>query len=149
MIVGRYDNIRRYEDILPGLDEALKAACAAEDLPVGRYEFPGGYFMIQEGQTKPMEEGTYEVHRKYIDVQVLLKGSEEIAWSDPSGLETVIPYNEERDVSRLQGNKDFHLEITEGMFWAAYPEDAHQAVSHTETQHTYRKLVIKLPVKGE
>ena len=107
MIVGRYDNIRRYEDILPGLDEALKAACAAEDLPVGRYEFPGGYFMIQEGQTKPMEEGTYEVHRKYIDVQVLLKGSEEIAWSDPSGLETVIPYNEERDVSRCRETRIF------------------------------------------
>ena len=133
MIIGKTEHIRRYEEILPCLDEALKATSCAADLPVGRYEFPGGYFMIQEGHTKPMDEGTFEAHRKYIDVQILLAGSEEIAWSDLDGLEEVIPYNEEKDAMRLQGEKNCHMEITAGMFWAAFPEDAHQAVSHTET----------------
>ncbi len=149
MIIGRFANIRRYEDILPHLDEALKAVSAADDLPPGRYEFEGGYFLVQEGMTKPMEEGTFEIHRRYIDVQVILEGSEEIAWSDIEGLETVIAYDEERDMSRLQGQKNCHMEIVQGMFWAAYPEDAHQAISHTNTQRKYRKLVIKLPVEGK
>jgi biofilm protein TabA len=149
MIIDSYNHIQVYRDILPYMDEGIEALKElGDDLqPGSRHEFKHGYFMIQEGDTKPMEEGAYEAHRKYIDVQILLDGEEEIAWSDIKDLETSVPYDEEKDAERLTGPKHHHILISKGMFWAAFPRDAHRPVSHTRHPHHYRKVVMKLPVK--
>lgn len=60
----------------------MEAINHAGNLEVGRYEFDGGYFMVQKGTTRPLEEGTFEAHRRYIDVQIVVEGSEELAWED-------------------------------------------------------------------
>lgn len=94
-----------------------------------------------------MEEGTYEAHRRYIDVQILLKGCEELAWEDIKELTTAVPYNPDKDQERLNGSKEHVILISEGMFYAVFPHDGHKAVSHTNRQHNYVKAVMKLPIK--
>ena len=94
MIIDRVENMEYYESILPGLKNGLKTLRELPSRVVGRYEFEGGFLMIQEGDTKPMDEGTFEAHRKYVDVQIMLEGCEELAWEDRSKLVPVIPYNE-------------------------------------------------------
>ena len=37
-----------------------------------RFEFPGGFLMLQAGDTKPMSEGDFEAHIKYLDIQGVL-----------------------------------------------------------------------------
>ena len=65
MIIDYLENIGTYRPILPGVDAGLKAAAAlGEDPAVGRYEFEGGYFMVQEGETRPVSDGDFEAHRK-------------------------------------------------------------------------------------
>lgn len=147
MIIDKIENITFYESMLPKLREGLAAIDALESKEVGKYFFEGGFFMIQEGATKPMEEGTYEAHRKYIDVQILLDGSEELAWKDLKDLTSVIPYNPEKDQERFDGPKENIMLISKGMFYAAFPHDGHKAVSHTMTQQAFRKIVLKLPVQ--
>ncbi len=144
MIIDCIENIKYYESLLPGLSNGLNILRQLPSQEVGRYEFEGGFLMIQEGDTKPMEEGTFEAHRKYVDVQIMLQGCEELAWEDRSKLETAIPYNEEKDQERLDGAKNHKILISEGMFFAAFPQDGHKAVSHTNEQHHYRKAVMKL-----
>lgn len=144
MIIDRVENMEYYESILPGLKNGLKTLRELPSREVGRYEFEGGFLMIQEGDTKPMDEGTFEAHRKYVDVQIMLEGCEELAWEEYSKLDSVIPYNEEKDQERLDGAKNHRILISDGMFFAAFPQDGHKAVSHTKEQHHYRKTVIKL-----
>ena len=103
--------------------------------------------MVQTGETKPLLEGTFEAHRKYVDVQILVEGKEEIAWSDVSDLKISIPYDLKKDAERLDGDKDHHILIKEGMFYMAFPNDGHKPVSHTQKKHTFTKIVMKLPVE--
>lgn len=105
--------------------------------------------MVQKGITRPLLEGTFEAKRRYIDVQILLDGSEEVAWEDIRNLKTVIPYNDEKDAERLTGNRKYVMKITKGMFYAAFPEDGHQPVSHTNEVQSFIKIVLKLPVKQD
>ena len=147
MVIDKIDNIMFYEPILNNLAAGMAAIEALRGrLEVGRYEFDGGYFMIQKGVTKPMTEGTFEGHEKYVDVQMVIEGSEELAWHDIADLKTAIPYNPAKDQERYTGTFDHVIKISAGMFYAAFPKDGHKAVSHTEKQQSYTKIVLKLPV---
>lgn len=152
MIIDRMERIRFYSAVLPNLECALKAMASQEDKKIGRYEFRdetgknAGYFMIQKGSTHPIEEGTFEAHRKYVDVQIMIEGSEEIAWNHLSDLTVVLEYDPEKDAERLQGKLDHVMRITEGMFYAAFPSDGHKAISHTKEEQNFTKIVLKLPI---
>lgn len=148
MIIDSFENIRQYEAVLPDLQKGLEAIRNADQLPVGNYPFEGGRFMIQEGTTKSISQGDFESHRKFIDVQIILSGCEEIAWQDVKNLTVTKPYDPEKDAAKYAGDKSHHILVSAGMFWAAFPRDGHRAVVHTgDVPHTYRKIVMKLPVK--
>lgn len=147
MIVDKLDNIFLYEPLVKNLKNGMEAVRALADYAVGRYDFDGGYFMVQKGSTKPLQEGTFEAHRKYVDVQILVEGSEEVAWQDITDLTTAIDYNPEKDAERLSGSFDHVIKISEGMFYIAFPHDGHKPVSHTAEQQSFTKIVMKLPVK--
>lgn len=147
MIIDKMESIRLYAALLPNLENGLKAVEALETPEVGRYEFDGGYFMIQEGATHPLEEGNFEVHRNYIDVQIILEGSEEVGWQHLSDLNTAIPYNPDKDAEFLSGSAEHMMKISAGMFWVGFPQDGHKPCCHTKQQQSYKKIVMKLPVK--
>ncbi|MGL5433949.1 MAG: YhcH/YjgK/YiaL family protein [Lachnospiraceae bacterium] len=146
MIVDKLENIMFYNNMVNHLETAMEAIKNWRELDIGKYPFEGGFFMIQKGQTKFIEEGTFEAHRKYLDIQIVVEGSEEVAWADIGDLSVEIPYNEEKDAERLNGPKDHTMLITEGMFYIAFPHDAHKPISHTKKEQHYTKIVIKLPV---
>ncbi len=150
MIIDKLENIRFYEAMLPDLETGLaKIAELGESPELGRYEFDGGYLLVQSGETTPMEEGTFEAHRRYIDVQILRGGAEEMAWKPLSELTTEVPYDEIKDAERLNGTRENHMLISAGMFYAAFPSDGHKPGAHTDTPHKYDKIVMKLPVKQQ
>ncbi len=144
MIVDNIKNISMYETVVPGISEAFQQIRRIETLEERRYDLKNGYFTVQSGKTKPMQEGTFESHRKYIDVQIILEGCEELAWNDISDLQEAVSYDEEKDAARWSGGKEHHILISEGMFYIMFPHDGHKAVSHLEEQHKYRKIVLKL-----
>lgn len=145
MIIDKFDNIMFYGSLVKNLSCGVEAIRSMKILEVGRYEFDGGYFMVQKGDTKPMEEGTFEAHRKYVDVQIIVQGSEEVAWSDICDLTTAIPYNAEKDAERLSGDTSHSMKVSSGMFYIAFPHDGHKPVSHTKSKQSFTKIVMKLP----
>lgn len=149
MIIDSTKNIGRYRALLKGLDEGLAAVEALGSHPeTGRYTFEGGYFMIQEGRTKAMEDGDFEAHKKYVDVQIILEGQECVGWSEIGELKESVPYDGEKDKIMYAGEPSECNTIRSGMFWAAFPEDAHKACRNEgSTQTSYRKVVMKLPVE--
>lgn len=145
MIIDKVENIRFYSGLLNNLDNALQAVRALENYEPGKYSFDGGgYFMVQKGDTKPMEEGNYEAHKKYVDVQLMAEGSEEIAWADISDLKEA-SYDEEKDKTVLSGPVEHTMKIGPGMCWIAFPHDGHKAIRHSIEMQSYTKIVIKLP----
>lgn len=145
MIIDNIRNISLYKKLVPGLEKGL-AAIEDKYNEIGRYEFDGGFFMVQAGKTKPMDEGFFEAHRKYVDVQMVLEGSEEIAWSDLQDLKEEIAYNPEKDALYFSGSTIHNMKVSKGMFYIAFPHDGHKAVRHIGNQQEFKKIVIKLPV---
>ena len=49
-------------------------------LSVGRNEIEGDniYAMLQQYTSKPREQGLWEAHRRYIDLQLVIQGAEQI-----------------------------------------------------------------------
>ncbi|WP_036607506.1 YhcH/YjgK/YiaL family protein [Oribacterium sp. P6A1] len=151
MIIDDFKNIELYTSMLPNLKQGLAAIKETQEkgsLEEGTYTFQGGFFKVQKGVTKAFTEGTFEAHRKYIDVQILLDGSEEIAWKELSDLTEAIPYDEEKDAARYRGTFEHSMMINKGMFWAAFPHDGHKAISHFVTQHDFTKIILKLPAES-
>jgi len=146
MIVDMFANLGFYKSFIKNLDKGIEAVKKQEKFEVGRYEFDGGFFMIQKGNTKPMEEGTFEAHRKYVDIQIVIEGSEDVAWKNLSDLKEETAYNEEKDVARFTGVTDHTIHVTEGMCYIAFPHDGHKPVRHVKDQQTYTKIVMKLPI---
>lgn len=146
MIIDKTENILFYSSMIPALRAGMEAVKAIQKLEPGKYKFDGGWFNIQTGSTKPMDEGTFEAHRRYIDVQMMADGCEELAWADVADLETVIPYDREKDAERFRGYTRNHIRVDKGMFYIVFPHDGHKPVSHTDEPHSFTKIVMKIPV---
>ena len=145
MIIDRICNYRAYIDVVPLLEEGIEFALSLADQPEGRYSCGPVWAMVQEGKTLPMKEGNYEAHRKYIDVQIVLKGEETVGWETISALRESIPYSEDEDIAFYEG-EGIPVRITEGMFYLVQPHDAHKPCRHMDQPGSYRKIVLKIPV---
>lgn len=146
MIIDKLENLNFYQKMLPHLAEGLKALAALDSYEEGTYEFDGGFFKIQKGTTLPMAEGTFEAHRRYIDVQVLLEGSEDIAWAEIADLTPTTAYDSEKDITRYTGATTQTMHIATGMCYVAFQKDGHKAVRHLTSPQTFTKAIFKLPV---
>ena len=146
MILDRFENLMKYEALIPNLAKAVEFCKTAGSLAPGRYEFEGGFVLIQEGETASTpEEGNFEAHKEYVDVQVLAEGAEVMAWADISGLELAVPYKP--DAWFFSGQATEVVKIQPGVAYVMFPHDGHKACCHLDTPTHYRKYVIKCPVQ--
>lgn len=147
MVIDHLPRIEEYASLLPHLKEALACLEQNKDAVPGRYEFPDGFILIQEGTTSPLDAGDFEAHRKFLDVQILLEGAEIIAWADIDDLAVSVPYSEESDRSNLSGS-GCPIPIQPGMFYICTPHDAHKACCYVENPTYFRKAVVKLRLES-
>lgn len=145
MIIDKMENAKLYAG-LPGFLMAISELRKLGENPkIGRYDFEDGYFIVQEGDSIPMKEGEYEAHRKYIDVHLLLEGMEEFCWQDIYHLKLAREYLQEGDYAMYSGEDLQRNTVYPGMFWIAFPDDAHKPGRHSQEAYHYKKVVIKLP----
>lgn len=145
MIVTTIEECMRYETLIPNLREILEEIQHIEHYAVGCYKTPYGFYMIQKGTTNPEEQGCYETHEKYIDLQVMVEGSELMFWSDRKSLSVKEPYNESKDLTLYEGRGE-GIEIKQGMCYFMFPEDGHMACTHVVQPREYTKLVYKIQI---
>lgn len=146
MVIDKLNRILTYADRLPNLAKAMNCLEENKDADPGRYDFEGGFILIQEGTTTPIESGDFEAHRKFLDVQILLEGAEVIAWADIDELAVTVPYNEQADRSNHSGSGSL-ITVRPGMFYICAPSDAHKACGHTVAPTHFRKAVVKLRIE--
>jgi len=145
-----FDNIRNYELYAGGknnLKEAFELiSCKKfENLP-GRYELENGlYYLVQSYETKPLSEGRFEAHRKYIDLQYIAYGKERHDAACICDLTQQDEYNSEKDIIFYNGSGST-LIINEGFFAVYFPQDAHMPNLRVGgSPEKVTKIVIKIP----
>lgn len=145
MILDKLENYKQYIDMVKGIENGIHFINNSDGLSVGRYEFEGGFALIQEGETRTSKECVFETHRKYIDFQYMVNGSEILEWAERNDLEVVSAYDKNKDIEFEKGIGT-SIEIKKGMFYILFPNDGHKACCHVNHKTNYRKIVVKYEI---
>ena len=98
-------------------------------LPCGRHDIDGDniYVMVQEMDLRELSQARLELHRKYIDIQMLLSGPNEVfGWSEKKDcLTPEADFDEAKDVQFFTDTPQCFYSVGEGQFSILFPEDGH------------------------
>jgi len=108
----------------------------------------GAYAIEQVYASKPRAEGFFESHRRYIDVQVIVEGCEQMEVVDVARAVVRDPYNEERDFLIYQDAHDASVvKLRAGEVAVFFPVDIHMpSLRLGAAAVVVRKTVVKVPV---
>lgn len=152
MILDSLEHASRYDSLGPAFARAFEflAAGGLDALPEGRHEIDGEavYAIVASYQTQPAQSKQLEAHRRYADIQVLLRGEEAILWAPLQGLETEVAYQPDKDIVffRDPAAGSTPLPMRPGLFALFLPWDAHKPGCSLGGPEAVRKLVVKLRV---
>lgn len=149
MILDRLTNAAHYRKLHPLFAQAFDAL-QAEDWTQrkdGRYELAGPrlYAMVQRYQSKPREQGKWEAHRRYIDIQYVAAGAEQLGWADRDSLRITDSYDEAKEAMFLAGDGSF-VKVAAGSFVVFLPHDAHMPGIALAGPEPVTKVVLKVAV---
>ena len=148
MITDRLSNIHKYSEISKNVSDFLESL--TQDTPTGHYEIDENSFAnIDEYNTKPIEICKFEAHKKYIDIQMLLDGKEQLDYLPFDNLKVSEEYDEKRDVMFFENTSETIDSITLEPFKFAfiYPHEAHKPQISTNTPQRVKKVVVKILAK--
>ena len=98
-------------------------------MELGRHDVDGDniFVMVQELELRPLEQARLELHRKYIDIQLVLRGDEEVfGWSEKKEcLKPETEFDEAKDIQLFVDTPQCFYTVREGQFSVLYPEDGH------------------------
>ncbi|MCD4824599.1 MAG: YhcH/YjgK/YiaL family protein [Phycisphaerae bacterium] len=147
MIVDSIHNASAYRALSGRIAAALTYLAETDftSLPDGRDEIQGDevFAIVQRYQTKPLEQGKWEAHRKYIDVQGVIEGQERIGFGDVTDMRVVEEYCPESDLVFLDGSGEF-VTLSPGMFMLLFPHEAHMPCITSGQPSQVTKVVVKI-----
>ena len=98
-------------------------------LPCGRHDIDGDniYVMVQEMDLRELSQARLELHRKYIDIQLLLDGPAEVfGWSEKKDCLTAeTDFDEAKDIQLFTDTPQCFYTVAKGQFSILFPEDGH------------------------
>lgn len=149
MILDIIENAPRYSVLHEGFPKAIAFLLhpGLKELAVGKYAIDGErvYAMVSQDIGLKKEEALLETHKKYIDIQLILEGTDDIGWKpkslckQPSG-----EYDHKSDLQFFTDKPNTWLSIGSGQFAIFFPEDAHMPLISSAQIH---KVVVKIAVK--
>lgn len=152
MIIDRIENAGFYSGLPARLLKALEFLSRSDlmDLPLGKMELDGDrlFALIQEYVPKPIQQGLWEAHRKYHDVQFVVRGVERMGYANAQGLTPSVPYDAQKEVLFYGGVAGDYVTVRPGCWVLFTPQDAHMPCIALPDQApaTVRKIVVKAMV---
>jgi biofilm protein TabA len=146
MILDTLENAYRYTGINKGFAEAVEFLSRPDlkEIPTGRYEIDGEhvYAIVAREPGHRKEDEQLEIHEKYIDIQLVLAGTDEMGWKPRSSCKyPSTAYDQASDIQFFADEPDAWLPVRSGTFAIFFPEDAHMPLISSETIH---KVVVKV-----
>jgi len=153
MIATNVKHISRYKGLSSLLDKAIDWVQAGgwEKLPEGKMEIEGTslYAIVQRYDSKPIEKCRFETHRKYIDIQMIVSGTELMEAVEPASLTVSEPYKPDVEfyASPVAGSSHSFV-CTKGDALIFFPEDAHRpCIAKAGKSEPIHKIVLKVEVQ--
>jgi YhcH/YjgK/YiaL family protein len=150
MIADIIKNKYLYESISPRIKMALEYIAKTDfsKIEQGKYELDGAnlFVLIQEYDTLPYEQCKWECHQKYIDIQYIAEGVEQIGVNNTAKMQVTDEYNPEKDIAFLSGDGDY-VTFSKGSYGIFFPEDAHQPkIAPGDVFGKVKKVVVKIKI---
>lgn len=84
------------------------------------------FISVMENEGKAPEAAKMESHVKYIDIQVVISGSETMGWTAIENCTDALePYNAEKDLQFFSTKPTSMVTVNPGEFAIFFPEDGH------------------------
>lgn len=131
-----------------GIDEVKKRI--TDSVPTGHYEIDGERFFIllSEDMTEPREARLAEYHARYLDIQIVLRGRERMAFSCLPAGHSDNNWLTEKDIAFIpEGLQEKTLVLEEGDFVVFWPGEVHKPLCAVGEPARLRKAVVKLLVE--
>jgi|GEM_PF-433895 len=115
-------------------------------LPVGRQDLSDDVFVIvSDYDTKSLEEGRFESHKQYIDLQYVVSGEEVIGLTNDTTITIETPYSEADDIMFYDFDGGQLLPALPSNYFIFFPEDKHKpGLSPQDGKKQVRKIVFKV-----
>lgn len=129
MIIGKLKDLYRYKGLNSNLDKAINYIIENDltNLKLGYNDIDGKnvyanrFNYICQNENECLLEG----HEKYLDIHIVLKGSEIFGYNDMSELSQVTQYDSESDFIKFEGALKTYIKSIPGDFIITFPEDIH------------------------
>jgi len=150
MIADVLKNRQIYASISPRIKTALEYIAKTDFSAIapGRYELDGSnlFVLVQAYDSIPREQGKWECHKNYIDIQYIAEGVEQIGCNNINKMKVTTEYNPEKDIAFLSGEGDF-ITFSKGSYGIFFPADAHMPkIAADNIPAKVKKVVVKVKV---
>jgi len=148
MILDILENARHYVALNKGFAKAFDFLLRPDlkKLPVGKYKIDGEriYAIVSKEHGRRKEDAFLETHDKYIDIQMVLAGTDKMGWK-PKALckQPTRKYDKKTDEQLFADKPDAWISTKKGAFVIFFPEDAHMPLISSGQIH---KVVVKIAV---
>ena len=150
MIIARNETAPAYLGIHPNLDEALRRITPEFLSSLGNDRvdiIPGQVWCTKfTYQTISDEESFFEAHENFLDIHMMLSGSERVEIASPAGL-TQFESQPQNDFYAYRGEGAHKLVLAPGDFLVVWPDDAHKIKMMLERPETVTKAVFKVKIR--
>ncbi len=102
------------------------------------------FAIFQTYETKPLEEAKMEGHKRYIDIQYIHKGTEQILVAPTHRMVKDAEYSEENDVYFPHTADYSCIRLSSGLACILYPDDLHAPCISVDAPSLVQKIVIKV-----
>ena len=149
MILAKNETARDYLGIHPNLDLALERINPEflSQLGSDRVDIVPGQVWCTKFTYKTIADADsfFEAHEKFLDIHMMLQGSERVEISDPKDLE-LTRSEPQNDFYAYEGEGRHKLVLTPGDFLVVWPADAHKIKMFVETPAEVTKAVFKIKI---
>lgn len=150
MIFGNIQNLEEY----PFLEEQIKECFAyakEHDLASyekGSHEIDGERLFVNvvEYTTTTASERFWEAHRQYLDLHLMLHGTEQIDLNFIENMD-LKEFVEKDDFLPMEGEKNSSVILRDGDFLICYPSDGHRTAVAVDGPETIKKAIFKIRIK--
>lgn len=147
MIYDSLNNIERYKGISKNLDKAIDFIRNVDlsDLNIGKIEIDGEkvFANVMEATTKDSEETCFEIHHKYMDIQIDIIGTEMIEIGIGE-LEQIEPYDESKDIGFYKAKNSQTCVMGYNKFMICMVGEPHKPGVNVNNKELIKKCVIKV-----
>lgn len=149
MIIDSLKNANTYFALHPLFEKAFEYIQTQnlDTIEVGKYEIAEGLKVIvsnKDGMTVDESIAKFECHNKNIDIQLCIKGREQIGWKPRKDCQSQKgEYNGEKDVAFYNDAPDMFFQLTDGQFAIFFPDDVHAPMIG---EGPIKKMVIKVQI---